>query len=505
MNKNQKNITVISNIVLEPFLPACVKEYFRDDISLSIIPYDEYMEKQYRSKIKNSDLIPVWINLEHLVPDYNSWDEKIYEIIPAISKFLENIQAWSTGSIITFSFEDYSLPLTKSVGNIYGRYCDKLNSELFAITDEKNITLIDIKKLIAEVGCEKSFSIKGKYRWNAPYSKELIQIAAKEIYKQYLVENGKTKKCLVLDCDNVLWGGILSEDGLEGISLSCSGIGRYYQDFQRFVLSLYLQGVILAVCSKNDMEDVLFAFRSHSGMILKTDNIACFQVNWDNKAKNIMRIAEILNIGLDSMVFVDDSAMEIEEIKTILPDVATIQFRKNMSYDIFFNNFNLKNKIDIQDIEKRNETYRTNKERKLLLENTSSYNEYIDALKIELDIHKAETNEYNRIAELTQRVNKCTNGKRYLVAELQQHLNSDMTTLYSVYVADRFSDLGLVGAIEISGDILSLFSLSCRALGRGIENEMVNFIKERHQVRFIKIEETGKNDDTRKMLQKAFI
>ena len=146
-----------------------------------------------------------------------------------------------------------------------------------------------------------------------------MEAAVKEIQKQYFIEQGITKKCLVLDCDNVLWGGILSEDGIENIKLGGSGFGRTYQDFQRFVLSLYYHGVILAVCSKNDLPDVMNMFHEHSEMILKEEHIACFQVNWENKPDNIRRIAETLNIGLDSMVFLDDSPVEIEAVKSILP------------------------------------------------------------------------------------------------------------------------------------------------------------------------------------------
>lgn len=218
---------------------------------------------------------------------------------------------------------------------------------------------IDLKHLIAEVGISNAYDSKSKYRWNAPYSKILIEAAVKEIHKQYLIEKGITKKCLVLDCDNVLWGGILSEDGIENIKLSGSGFGRVYQDFQRFVLSLYYHGVILAVCSKNDLSDVLTMFRKHSEMILKEEQIACFQVNWEDKPSNIQKIAEKFNIGLDSIVFVDDSPIEIEAVKTMLPEVTTILFKQDMDYDQF-SCFNLKSNVNIANIDKRNETYRTN-------------------------------------------------------------------------------------------------------------------------------------------------
>ena len=233
--------------------------------------------------------------------------------------------------------------------------------------------------LIAKTGITNAYNSKGKYRWNAPYSKLLVEAVVQEIYKQYQSEMGITPKCLVLDCDDVIWGGTLSEDGIDNLKLSGSGFGRLYQDFQRFVLSLYYHGVILAVCSKNDLSDVLTMFREHSEMILKEEHISCFQVNWEDKPSNIQRIARKLNIGLDSMVFVDDSPIEIEAVKAMLPEVITIQFKRDMEYEQF-TCFNLKNNVSIADVEKRNETYRTNGFREELKSKYTDYADYIAAL-----------------------------------------------------------------------------------------------------------------------------
>ena len=301
----------------------------------------------------------------------------------------------------------------------------------------------------------------------------------------------------------MLWGGILSEDGIENIKLSGSGFGRVYQDFQHFVLSLYYHGVILAVCSKNDLSDVLTMFRKHSEMVLKEAQIACFQVNWEDKPSNIKKIAEKFNIGLDSMVFVDDSPIEIEAVKALLPEVTTILFKRDMDYEQFAC-FNLKSNISIADIDKRNETYRTNVNREELKAKYTDYADYIKALEIKIDIHEAVPIEFSRISELTQRTNKCTNGRRYTVAGIKERITSATVKLYSVSVSDRFSDLGLVGVIEIEGDVLTLFSLSCRALGREIEKKMIEFISDKYQIKKVEFESTGKNESVKKLLSESF-
>ena len=322
-------------------------------------------------------------------------------------------------------------------------------------------------------------------------------------YKQFKINMHITAKCLVLDCDNVIWGGTVVEDGIYNLKLGKSGFGRRYYDFQQFVLSLYNHGVILAICSKNDLSDVMDVFNEHSEMILKEDHIACFQVNWQDKPSNIQRISEKLNIGCDKIVFVDDSPMEIEAVKAMLPEVTTILFENNINYEQF-SCFNLKKDNDKVNIKKRNETYRTNNLRENIKSQYNDYSEYITALKINIDIHKSLPSEYNRISELTQRTNKCTNGKRYTVAEIKKNVINERVELYSIYVSDRFSDLGLVGAVEIKHDVLSLFSLSCRALGREIEKRILNYIKELHIINAFEYYPTGKNEETRKLIENSF-
>jgi FkbH-like protein len=452
----------------------------------------------------------IWLNCEEFLPDIRnhldsveiSQQQVIDELVGRCARLSEDIMQYRTPHILWFLFEDYFNKLPIATGHSYNALVDRINAELNG-TLKNDVSFIDLKRLIADVGIPNAYDQKGKYRWNAPYSKVLIEAAVKEIHKQYLIAQGITKKCLVLDCDNVLWGGILSENGVENIKLGGAGFGRPYQDFQRFVLSLYYHSVILAVCSKNDLSDVMTMFREHSEMVLKEEYIACFQVNWDNKPDNIKRIAETLNVGLDSMVFIDDSPLEIEAVKAMLPEVTVIRYERDMAYEQF-SCFNLKSNVSKADIDKRNETYRTNQSRESMKSQYDSYADYITALEIKTDIHEATPIEYARISELTQRTNKCTNGVRYTVTDIKERVGSSNVILYSLSVSDRFSDLGLVGVIAVEGDALTLFSLSCRALGREIDGELLNFIADKHQIKNIQFKETGKNEDLKALLLKAF-
>jgi FkbH-like protein len=485
--------------------------YFGNNTVLYHIPYNEQDNNKYRKLFNELNLIIVWLDIETSNP--NIYRTLFYpsvanadivdDAVTLCTKLYADISAHPGICILWFSFEDYFTKLPSVIGHQYSSLVDEINAKLSNIL-KYDVCFIDLKRIIAEVGIDNTYDPKGKYRWNAPYSKMLIEAAVKEMYKQYLIERGITKKCLVLDCDNVLWGGILSEDGIENIKLGESGFGRPYQDFQRFVLSLYYHGVILAICSKNDLSDVMTMFHEHSEMILKEENIAYFQVNWENKPDNIKRIAESLNVSLDSMVFIDDSPVEIDAVKSILPEVRTILYERDSVYDKL-SCFNLKSNINIADIEKRNETYRTNQSREALKSQYNNYDEYITDLEITIDIHEALPVEYSRISELTQRTNKCTNGKRYTVAEIKERVTHENVKLYSVSVCDRFSDLGLVGVLEVERNSLTLFSLSCRALGRWIENKLLAFIASKYHIRNIEFNPTGKNGDVKALFSKYFI
>lgn len=500
------NISIISNIILEPFLRLSIKQYFIEcETKIYLIPYGEHMEQEYLTQLSVSDQIIVWLNLESLLQTFGSSTNFIKLEIKDINKVLEiceflfsDITQNSNAQILWFLFEDYDTKISITTGHIYDSLVDEINLKLSNQLSNR-VDYIDLKRMIANVGISNAYNPKGKCRWNAPYSKVLVDTVAQELYKQYQISKGFSKKCLVLDCDNVLWGGILSEDGIENLQLGSNGFGRVYQDFQRFVLSLYHHGVILAICSKNSLSDVRRMFREHSEMILKEKHISCFQVNWNNKPNNIKNISEIFNIGLYDIAFIDDSVIEIEAVKSMLPEVTTILYEQ---YNVYtkFSCFNLKSNIDISNNEKRNETYRTNQYRKKLKSQYENYGEYIKALEIKLDIHLAKPTEYARISELTQRTNKCTNGVRYTVPEIKNKVISNELMLYSVSLKDRFSDLGIVGALGIKGDVLILFSLSCRALGRDVDKKMAEFTFDKYQIKEILFKSTGKNEEVKTLL-----
>lgn len=497
---NQFKISVLTNITLEPYFSRHLKDLFNDKVCINYILIEDYSSHEDCMIFCESDVIIILINFE--IFSSNAFElinkdgkNNLYDIL--LNTFLEIYQSIYkfNKNIIWIGLEDYFLENYTFTGVrlTEERFVDKLNNALIS-KFSRDIYLLDFKYLIAKVGINNSYNKKNMYRWNAPYSSALICELANEIKKWRLITNNITKKCIVLDCDNVLWKGVISEDGITNIKLGNYGVGKIYKDFQKYLLYLYRHGIILAVASKNDEIDVMRMFREHDEMVLKEKNISCFQVNWNNKVDNIKAIASFLNIGLDSIVFIDDSKYEINAVKNLLPEVLPIEFKPESVYNAL-NCININSYVDDKIIESRMATYKTNVKREILKKNSKNYEDYLEKLETEILISIAKDTELNRIAELTQRTNKCTNGKRYNVNELNTKLKEREYLLYSVKVKDKFSDLGLVGAIGIENSTLDLFTLSCRALGRKVEEKMYKCIR-KAQIDKVTFYNTLKNENT---------
>lgn len=293
------------------------------------------------------------------------------------------------------------------------------------------------------------------------------------------------KKCLVLDCDNTLWGGIVGEDELHGIKLGDTYPGRSFQDFQRAILNAKRHGVILAIVSKNNDSDVFEVFIKHEGMILSLDDISAYRINWDDKAANIRSIAEELNIGLDSFVFVDDNPAERELVKRLLPEVEVpefpakpyrlLEFFKEF-YTSYFSVYGLTD-------EDRNKTlqYRSNSQRKSLESKFTDVIDYYRSLEMRLTFSRDPSDRLARLAQMTQKTNQfnLTTIRRTEEDILKLSLNKNYR-IYSMSVSDKFGDSGitLMAIVEVNRNEATIDSylLSCRVLGRGIENVFLKLI-----------------------------
>ena len=288
----------------------------------------------------------------------------------------------------------------------------------------------------------------------------------------------KRKKCLVLDLDNTLWGGILGEDGVDGIQLGGDYPGQAFSVWQRALLQLERNGVILAVCSKNNETDVAEVWQQNPNMVLKREHFSAVRINWQDKVTNLRELAAELNIGLDSMVFLDDNPTERELVSQLLPQVTVpdfpskpyqlMPFYKQLVYDYF--------RIYAVTTEDRAKTeqYRANALRKADEAHFPDMESYLYSLDMELDVVPADEHNLQRIAQMTQKTNQFNlTTRRYTEADVQRRLN-DGWRIYCLRVRDRFGDSGITAAIfmePVDGKTVRIDSLllSCRILGKGIE------------------------------------
>lgn len=296
--------------------------------------------------------------------------------------------------------------------------------------------------------------------------------------------SGQRKKCLILDLDNTLWGGVLGEDGIEGIKIGGDYPGNAFQYFQEGIIELGRRGIILAVCSKNNEADVIEAWRNNPFMKLTDRHLAAYRINWDNKADNIRAIAKELNIGLDSMVFVDDNPTERELIRQQLPIVAVPEFPKrpyglmNLLQELV-NDYFRAYELTSEDLAKT-EQYKANAQRSAAQHQFADLNDFIRSLEIDIDIIPADKFNIPRIAQMTQKTNQFNlTTRRYTEADIAALVERG-EMIYCISVRDKFGDNGITGAIILTKNgekaEIDTLLLSCRILGKGIETAFVKTV-----------------------------
>jgi len=299
----------------------------------------------------------------------------------------------------------------------------------------------------------------------------------------------KRKKCIVLDLDNTLWGGILGEDGAEGVKIGETYPGNCFLFFQEYLRELSQNGIILTVCSKNNEQDVIDLWHSNPYLKIRGEQLSAYRINWQNKADNIREIAAELNIGLDSMVFIDDNPTERELIKQLLPQVEVPDFPEKpylfpdfckMLTDKYFSIY----EITKEDSEKTQQ-YKENAQRKQLESKFANFDDYLRSLEIVLTIETMNEMNITRFAQMTQKTNQFNlTTKRYTETDLK-NLVAGGARIFGLRVKDRFGDNGLTGLCITSpptplqnerGVVIDTFLLSCRILGKGIENAFLQYV-----------------------------
>jgi len=490
-------ISILRNIVIEPIaqylkylayqMGYCAEVKFGD--------YDNIFKEAFESEKglldENNDCVFVFNKLDtfsqNLSRGFNCLSaEEIKEEVERNKQFIKGVLGGirrQTNAMVLW--HGYETPAYPALGIYDSQALDgqmavinEINGFLrLALKNEKNSYFVDLSLCLIRLGYKHFYDLRYWHLGRAPYSRQALQEIAIEDFKFIRALKGKSKKCLVLDCDNTLWGGIIGEDGLSGIKLSKSHPGSGYYEFQQEIVNLYNQGIIIALCSKNNEDDVWEVFRKHPDMVLKEEHIATSQINWGDKPANLKQIAFDLNIGLDSMVFIDDSEFEVNLVREVLPEVEVINLPNNKSVeykDILASCGLFDILIISKEDKKRGSMYRSEILRKRLKVQATDLLSFYKSMEMVLDICLADAFSIPRIAQLTQKTNQFNlTTRRYSEDDIKGFINSGSDVIY-IRLRDRFGDSGIVGVCILKYKnktaIFDTFLLSCRVLGRGVED-----------------------------------
>lgn len=423
---------------------------------------------------------------------YNMSDDQRRSLVKEKINHLENIiRCFEKNQNSKLIISNFNIPsyspngITETKSNFgFHEMIEELNKSLRNISKtHDSVYVYDFNRFVSKYGEKNVFDYRQFYVGDIQISLNFIQYFAYDLMSYIKPITGTNRKCIVLDLDNTLWGGIVGEDGFDGIELGHSSNGKSFIDFQKTLLSLWNQGVILAINSKNNLDDAMKVINEHPNMILREKNFASIKINWNDKAQNLKQITDELNIGLNSIVFFDDDKLNQERIKQEFPEVLTVELPNDPSqFSSILKDLNDFNVLQIteEDI-KRGKMYAQQRERKELEKSISSLDDFLEQLDIHVKMKKSNEFLIPRISQLTLKTNQFNlTTKRYQEEEIRNFTNNDKFIVGCAQVLDKFGDSGITGVYIINKQekvwFIDTFLLSCRVMGRGIENGIMSQI-----------------------------
>lgn len=412
-------------------------------------------------------------------------ENKINEIKNLLDKYVEklnskiivtklNIPSFSPNGIfeskIEYSFhnmiEDFNNQLTKMYQN------------------SENIFVYDFDKFITKNGEDNVFNYSQFFFGDLKISINFLPALGQDLMKYVIGYLGITKKCIVLDLDNTLWGGIIGEDGFNGIKLGPEPPGNAFMEFQRVLLSLHQRGIILAINSKNNFEDTIKVIKEHPYMILREEHFASIFINWNDKVSNMKEIIKEINIGSESLVFIDDDPVNREFVKSIFPEILVVDLSDDpSSYVLEIENLIDFSVLKITDEDKNRGKMYLSKKKIIELEKTSvDLQTFLNKLELKISIKKVNQFTLPRVSQLILKTNQFNlTTKRYQETDIQKMIKDPDFHVTCVQVEDKFGDNGITGVVIIKKENkkewrIDTFLMSCRIMGRDIEKGIMTYI-----------------------------
>ena len=442
----------------------------------------------------NPDFTVVFESSHNLLQKFNKSSE-VDRIIFAekqlerISKLIEFLQHNITTKIICFNYaEDDDRVFGNFANKVKTSFIYQLRKSNYLIseyaTKNSGFYVCDISTIQNKMGRDFLFSPSIYVNSGMVFSIDALPLVAESVTQMIVAFQGKFKKCIILDLDNTLWGGVIGDDGINNIQIGNLGIGKAFTEFQYWIKKLQQRGIIICVCSKNTDSIAKEPFEKHPDMVLHLNDIAVFMANWETKVDNIKHIQQILNIGFDSMVFIDDNPFERNIVRQNIHDITVPELPKDPAeYLEYLYSLNLFETVSysVEDA-KRTEQYKIESERVTVQASFENEDDFLKSLKMISDVQPFNSFSIPRIAQLSQRSNQFNlRTIRYSEDEIKQIATNDRYFTFSFTLEDKYGDNGLICAVifekRLSKELfIDTWFMSCRVLKRGMENFVLNHI-----------------------------
>jgi len=533
MKKNKLSINIISSFNHANFCGLLKNSKFYD-WAINEANYNQVFQTltNPREKIwKNKkDITLVWTTPESISPEFKKLLDrqpiKIKKIKEEVASFCSTLKLIKKNSNIVIIpkwilrepiVNNIALAYSKQLGLEYN--LSLMNYYLFEeLGNEKNFHILNSSKWVENCGTAKAYNSKLWYLMKCPFSNDFFNEAISDITNLYASIKGLTKKLLVLDLDNTLWGGIVGEVGWKKLRIGGHDyLGEAFLDFQLKIKALKDQGIVLALASKNEKATAIDAINNHPEMVLSMNDFATYRINWEDKAKNISEMVNELNLGLQSVVFFDDSSFERERVRAILPEVFVPDLPKDPTeYSNFISKLHCFDSSFITDEDKqRSDLYKSEFKRTKLKNKYKSLSSWIDTLNLEVLIENITSKNSPRTLQLINKTNQMNLSTRRLTEkEFNTWVTKKNNFMWTIRAKDKFGDYGIIGILSITiKDKLAYlvdFIFSCRIVGRFIEDSTIQFLKEfasKHSLKKINglYKKTKKNSLIYKFLQRLNI
>jgi len=440
------------------------------------------------------DIVLLMVRMDELLPDFihdfpvketDAWEEALSNRAGYLASLADKLGERLKASVLIQNGAIAGLPywgvydaqIPGGQRYLIERYNGFLAEELGART---GAFVWDFDMFLRAHGRCRLLDPKNWYTSKSPFLQSIYPAMADDIARHIISLTRPVKKCIVVDLDNTLWGGIAGEDGMAGIGLGPDYPGNCYVDFQKGLLRLYNRGIVLAINSKNNEDDAMDIIRKHPAMVLEERHFAAMRINWCDKASNLRSIAKELNIGLESMIFIDDNPVECDFVRQSCPEVDVVQLPDKPYHipAIIGKLPSVENIVLTAEDRKKGELYHARAARNECEMAFDDIEQFLDHLEMKVTIEEASEFSLPRIAQLTQKTNQMNlTTRRYSEADILGFARSEARNVFSVAVQDRFGDNGIVGVVIIEKDgakaSIDTFLLSCRVIGRNIEQAMM--------------------------------